>query len=192
MKGTEYYNQVTAEVRKAVEDLREIDTKMKAMEAKKAEDLKSGRYTSKYFQEISQNHMDLKKSFEDRKRSCLQTVNDLTKSYCKELRDKDALRGEDLTPDARLLKFKLKKADYMAMLERNAGNNTMTRMILESAETAGVKLGTTYISHDSVAKSIEAAVPYAAEVATRWYNKPDVFDQVMGEGSHLAETFAED
>ena len=192
MRKSEYFSDIRDIVSRSIEECRDIDNKITLNEKRKRECQNSGRYTKKHVDDLTNETRELKRMLTARLDACDQNVKELTAAYCEEIRALDAMRGEDITPDADLLKYKLKKSDYMEMLKRNEGNRTMTRLILDSAKTAGVDLGVHYNPASDEAKAIETTVPYTASIAAKWYNKPAVYDELMGDGSDLASQFAED
>ena len=192
MRKSEYFSDIRDIVSRSIEECRDIDNKITLNEKRKRECQNSGRYTKKHVDDIINETRELKRMLTARLDACNQDVQELTAAYCEEIRALDAMRGEDITPDADLLKYKLKKSDYMEMLKRNEGNRTMTRLILDSAKTAEVDLGVHYNPASDEAKAIETTVPYTASIAAKWYNKPAVYDELMGDSSNLASQFMGD
>ena len=192
MKKREFFNSVQDCVKCSIADCIELESKIKAHEQKIKAARESRFYTKEMVDGLYNDLQSLKNTLKSRLDACNNEVTNLTKEYCGELRAMDAMRGEELTPDADLLKYKLKKSDYTEMLKRNEGNRTMTRLILDSAKDAGIELGVHYAAAADEAKQIEFSVPHIASVVTRWYNKPELYDEFMGDSSDFASQFAVD
>lgn len=193
MRKSEYFSNIRDIVSRSIEECRDIDNKIALNEKRKRECQNSGRYTKKHVDDIINETRELKRMLTARIDACDQDVKELTAAYCEEIRALDALRGEDLTADAELLKYNnLKEKDYRELLKRNENNRTMTRLILDNARDRGIDLGVHYNPASNEAKDIENAVPYVANTVARWYNKPEIYDKFFGDDSNFARDFAED
>jgi len=115
-------------------------------------------------------------------------VERLTNDYIAELESGVRLDGSALTDDANLLSVgvKLGVADLEKMFDKHNGNYTMQRLIADYAAQHDVKIGRTV--HSPIGEEIKAvqSVPYAAERCVNWHDRPDFFEQTMGDNSSLS------
>lgn len=145
----------------------------------------SGVYSDKRVAENNSKIKGHKDNIERLRISGKAEVERLCEEYKVELRKADALNGNDLTDDAKLLSsgVKLSKKDLEYMLDRNKGNNTMTQLILRYADENGMKMGV-YTGNNALIESLKA-IPYSAEVCLKWSDRRAIFDKLMGEGSEF-------
>ena len=187
----DFYDALTETVSQNITALREATADLHAMETKK----RSGKYDPKYIRErIDPEILRLKKMIQALSDDSKATVLGLCDTYKKQLADEDCLKSSDLTSDVNLLNagVKLQRRDLEAMLTRNEGNRTMTRIILQYADQNKIDMGGIhYTGNDETIQLIDS-VPYTAEIVTKWHSRPDVYDRLMGEGSELHGMFSDD
>ena len=180
-----FYFSVVEVVEKRIKEINDTKAEIQKLEKMNA----SGVYSDKRMKENEIKIKELRNNLDTVRIYGKQEVTELCEKYASELSAEDALKGSELTEDAKLLNsgIKLNKRDYEAMLERNKGNRTMTQLIYRSAEEAGLKMGN-YTGNSATISALRS-VPYTAEVCMKWADKQNVFNQLLGEGSAM-ETWA--
>lgn len=120
---------------------------------------KSGNYTAQMIQnDIRPKRYGLKNDIEKDKEAAISKANALVRAYQDELREKDNLRPEDITEDAKLFNVgvKLKPRDVEAIISRNADNPTMVQLALRYAEENGIDIGKRfYVGHQAQIREAE-------------------------------------
>ena len=185
----EFYNQFVETIDNNIEELYRISGDIERLEKRK----NSNRYKEEYIRnEVDPQIRSLKKEMEERRKTGKKEVEDLCEEYRRELLEADSLKGSELTDDARLLSLgiPLSKKDLSSMLSRNPNNGTMLQLILKYAAEHEINLGVEYVGHSGTIEKL-GGLPHTAEVALKWYESNDVYNQLIGEGSELSRLFPE-
>lgn len=118
------------------ESIKEMEPTIKKLEELNRK-INEGRYSSKTLQEeIYPKESALRRDIDGMKNRALAKVKDLVRDYKEYVKDKSALDPAQVTDDVKLLELPvaLTMDDLEAILERNAGNQTMQRVVLRYAE----------------------------------------------------------
>lgn len=179
-----FYLNIRDIVNSAIEDLTDFDEKEKEIENR----IKSKRYTAQIIKkELEPKLSDIRKNRETRREDAISEVRTKTNEYIAELRKADQLNPSNITDDIKLLQTGIAlSADDLAMLfDRNAGNSTMQKLITDYAKQHGRDIQRYYRpAHADLIANIES-IPEIMKVVIKWHNKPDVYNQFVGEGSTL-------
>ena len=173
-----------------LKDATDIITPMTEEIDKLQADIDSGRFSNKANTENSEKIA--KKRYEIRAKAdeTLSNVKKAVAAHCDKLYALDDLRGEDLTDDARLLNcgLKLTERDLIAILTRNANNNTMRQLVLRWADENnidlrryagehGIPLETViYVGHGQEIRVAESLIDTAMMYVDHWIDKPNNYD----------------
>lgn len=137
---------------------------------------KSGIFSKEYLEkEIRPRIKELRHSIEKDKAATISSARDIVKAYQDELREKDILRAEDITEDARLFTagIKLNKQDLEAILARNTDNPTMTQIALRYAQENKIDLGgKVYVGHQAEIQRADG-IASIVDYYNRWIDDPD-------------------
>lgn len=184
----DFYWDIRGIVNSVIEDLNEFDKQEKAIENK----IKSKRYSPKVAEtELKPKLTNIKKSRETRREDGVSAVRTRTEEYIAELRKADQLNPDNLTDDIKLLQSGVAlSADDLAMLfDRNTGNSTMQKLISDFAKQHNRDIQRYYRpTNAELIQSVEK-VPYTMQVVLKWHNKPDVYEELIGEESQFGEYF---
>ena len=75
--------------------------------------------------------------------------------------------------------------DLTVLFDRNAGNSTMQKLITDYAKQNNRDIQRHYRpTNADVIESVKN-IPEVIRVVIKWHNKPDIFNQFVGEGSKL-------
>ena len=136
----ELMNKVYANLTESTEALAAKIAECKDLEGK----AKSGNYSPEYIsKELSPKILELKTSIRNDKEAAISTAKGIVKEYQDELAALDDLKPDEITDDIKLLNvgITLKERDLKAILARNKGNATMTKLVQRYAEEKGIDLG---------------------------------------------------
>lgn len=183
-----FYWDIRGIVNSVIEDLNEFDKQEKAIENK----IKSKRYSPKVAEtELKPKLTNIRKNRETRREDGVSAVRTRTEEYIAELRKADQLNPDNLTDDIKLLQSGVAlSADDLAMLfDRNTGNSTMQKLISDFAKQHNRDIQRYYRpTNAELIQSVEK-VPYTMQVVLKWHNKPDVYEELIGEESQFGEYF---
>lgn len=183
-----FYWDIRGIVNSVIEDLNEFDKQEKAIENK----IKSKRYSPKVAEtELKPKLTNIRKNRETRREDGVSAVRTRTEEYIAELRKADQLNPDNLTDDIKLLQSGVAlSADDLAMLfDRNTGNSTMQKLISDFAKQHNRDIQRYYRpTNAELIQSVEK-VPYTMQVVLKWHNKPDVYEELIGEKSQFGEYF---
>lgn len=151
----------TAEIRESVEELAETD-----------ERIKSGRYTPDYVnKELYPKRNALRSQLDQAIEATGRDARKLVADYQERLRAEDELDPAAITDDIKLLTagVPLLPRDIIAMLNRNAGNKTMTQLALRYAKEHELNLGKTYyIGNAQKIQDAETILPTVDLYCRNW------------------------
>lgn len=120
---------------------------------------------------------------EERKTEAMNKIQSLCDQQLAELRAANDLNPNDITDDAKLFNVgvTLSTSDLEKIFDRNQGNSTMERLILDYAKQNNLDLHRTHMMPNADEIKYVEGIPYAAKVSLRWYNHPDVYKQIFGD-----------
>lgn len=135
---------------------------------------------------------ETKDSIEGLKAEGKKAVESLCDEYREELQEADAIKGSEITEDARLFNsgVKLTERDLESMLKRNRTNPTMCQLIFRYADEHKLQLTQKYVGNNDTIAVINA-LPYTAEVTLKWYEDDRVYNELVGAGSKPWNYFME-
>ena len=180
----DFYWDIRSIVNSAVEDLTELEKREKAIEDK----IKSKRYTPDIVSnELMPELNSIKREIISRKESGNKAVRARSDEYISELRKADELNADNLTDDIKLLQsgVALSADDLATLFDRNAGNSTMQKLITDFAKQHNRDIQRYYRpANADLIKGVEN-IPEVMRIVLKWHNKPDIFNNHVGEGSDL-------
>jgi hypothetical protein len=184
----DFYNQINNVTKNGLKTLQELSAQIVNIREK----IESGKYSNGYVRtELIPQKDSLKRQMEDVRYKTNTEVQKICAEYTDELRAQDDLDPSLLTDDVKLLKagVKLTKRDITAMLNRNAGNHTMTQLILRYCKENDIDAGVHYMGNRPIIDNV-AMVPYTVETALKWSDRQStVYERLMGVGSSMDEVF---
>ena len=184
----DFYNQINNVTTNGLKTLQELSAQIADLRKK----IDSGKYSSGYVRTELIPQIDiLKRQMDDVRYKTNTEVQKICTEYTDELRAQDDLDPSLLTDDVKLLKagVKLTKRDITAMLNRNAGNHTMTQLILRYCKENDIDSGVHYMGNRPIIDNV-AMVPYTVETALKWSDRQStVYERLMGVGSSMDEVF---
>lgn len=184
----DFYNQINNVTKNGLKTLQELSAQIADLRKK----IDSGKYSSGYVRTELIPQIDiLKRQMDDVRYKTNTEVKRTCDEYTDELRAQDDLDPSLLTDDVKLLKagVKLTKRDITAMLNRNAGNHTMTQLILRYCKENDIDAGVHYMGNRPIIDNV-AMVPYTVETALKWSDRQStVYERLMGAGSSMDEVF---
>lgn len=184
----DFYNQINNVTKNGLKTLQELSAQL----TKVSEDISSGKYSGEYVREkLIPQRDSLRRQMDDTRHNANKEVQRICDEYTDELRAQDDLDPSLLTDDVKLLKagVKLTKRDITAMLNRNAGNHTMTQLILRYCKENDIDAGVHYMGNRPIIDNV-AMVPYTVETALKWSDRQStVYERLMGVGSSMDEVF---
>lgn len=177
-----FYWDIRGIVNSALEDLKELDKKEKAIENK----IKSNRYTTNAVQtELKPEMSNIKRSKEKVREEAISAVRARTNEYIAELQKADELNPGNLTDDIKLLQLgvTISPDDLEKIFDRNTGNSTMQKLIADYARQNNIDIRRSYKpTNFDLIKNIEC-IPEAMGLVVKWNDKPNIYNQFIGDGS---------
>lgn len=159
-----YLESSTDEIGKIVAERDAVDAKMK-----------SGRYSvDTVNKELFPKWGELRHAVDRASENAIQTARDMIEQYRQEVAKLNNLDPAELTDDVRLFQsgISLMPRDIQGILERNAGNRTMTQIALRYAKEHGIDIGRTYYiggqQEEETAHGLDDILTYYA----KWIDKP--------------------
>ncbi len=143
------------------------------------------RYTAQHIQgTLIPRRNAVKLRMEERKTGAMNKIRSLCDQQLAELRAANDLNPNDITDDAKLLNVgvTLSTSDLEKIFDRNQGNSTMERLIIDYAKQNSIELRRFHMMPNSDEIRTVEGIPYSASVALRCYDKPDVYTKIFGEG----------
>ena len=184
MTRKEFYKAVLDEVQGGIAVLNDRASEIAALRKK----IESGKYSQKGIDEFREKIHAYEKEMENEPYDRLRKVNALIDQRKAVLEDEVALRGSDITEDAKLLNFNLSERELADLLKRNGDNPTMVQLILKNAADRKIDLGIVFVGHKPEIDSL-FGVTEAAKVAFQHYMIESVFDRLFGEGSTFEQQY---
>ena len=129
----------------------------------------------------------IRRQKEERREQGFSIICTKTAEYVKELHKANQINPDDLTDDIKLLQagVALSADDLTVLFDRNAGNNTMQKLISDFAKQYNRDIQRYYRpANIDFIKGVES-IPETMKVVLKWNDKPNVFNQFIGEGSSL-------
>ena len=191
MDNKEFFEAYRTIIRSAIDTI--ADSKRE--EAKVAEQINSGRFTSEHIAKELQPSLSRLKA--DRKKTMEKAFDEVTaliSSYQKELYASDSLNPGDITEDIRLLQsgLPLTERDLNDILSRSSGNQTMTVLTIRYANEHGIALhGTNATSGARAAGELDQMRYVANTVLKHAFDcsaasTESVYQKVLGDSSEAA------
>ena len=149
------------QIREVLEPMIVEVEQLRGEEARAEAAIRSGCYSRAHVEGILKPGLAvLREQIDARARAARDAVERLLSDYVEAARREDQLRAEDMTADAALFQagIELREQDLRDILERNAGNRTMTQLALRYAQTHGICLGLNYRSARDEAVELAEAV----------------------------------
>ena len=180
----DFYWDIRGTVKSVIDELTELDKQEKAIEDK----IKSNRYSPKIVQdELKPELTSIKRKREAMRENGVSAVRTRANEYIAELRKADQLNPDNLTDDIKLLQsgIALSVDDLEMLFDRNAGNSTMQKLITDFAKQHDRDIQRYYRpANADLIKGVEN-IPEVMRIVLKWHNKPDIFNNHVGEGSDL-------
>lgn len=183
----EFYEEINGITVGAMKTIQNLTAQLNEVEAQ----ISSGIYSAEHIRrELFTKKDVLKGKIRDTREKAEKAAKAVCDEYVQELRDQEELDPALLTDDVRLLQagVKLNERDAKAMLRRNAGNQTMTQLILRYCKENDIETGVYYYGNKPIIDSV-GAIPTAVNTSLRWSNQENVYDRLMGEGSEVERYF---
>ena len=175
-------------------DFKSIQTSKDYLEKRK-ESIKSGVYAHDYVvKKLKPEVLRYERQIKEKQDALKRKIRECCDEYKAELRAAEALNPSQLNDDIRLLQAGviLDASDLQDIIKRNADNPTMSRLLIQYANQNQIDIGDyTYIGNQPMIDSIDA-LEKTTETVMKWFDRPHVFDQLLGEGSDLAMAFGSD
>ena len=179
-----FYCDIRGIVKSVIEELTELDKQEKAIEDK----IKSNRYSPAIVQnELRPELTNIKRKREAMREDGVSAVRARANEYIAELRKADELNPDKLTDDIKLLQsgVALSADDLATLFDRNAGNSTMQKLITDFAKQHDRDIQRYYRpANADMIRGVEN-IPEVMRIVLKWHNKPDIFNNHVGEGSDL-------
>ena len=179
-----FYWDIRGIVKSVIEELTELDKQEKAIEDK----IKSNRYSPAIVQnELRPELTNIKRKREAMREDGVSAVRARANEYIAELRKADELNPDKLTDDIKLLQsgVALSADDLATLFDRNAGNSTMQKLITDFAKQHDRDIQRYYRpANADMIRGVEN-IPEVMRIVLKWHNKPDIFNNHVGEGSDL-------
>ena len=123
----------------------------------------------------------------------VEVITVMCEEYKKQLLSEDALKGAEITEDAKLFSsgITLTKEDLDAMLERNKGNRTMVQLVCRFAEEHDIQLNARYVGNTETI-SLISALPKTTEVILKHNGDKMVYENLLGEETLFFKKMSED
>lgn len=180
----DFYWDIRGIVKSVIDELTELDKQEKAIEDK----IKSNRYSPKIVQdELKPELTSIRRKREAMREDGVSAVRTRTNEYIAELRKADQLNPDNLTDDIKLLQsgIALSVDDLEMLFDRNAGNSTMQKLITDFAKQHDRDIQRYYRPANADIISGVKSIPEVMRIVLKWHNKPDIFNNHVGEGSDL-------
>lgn len=182
-------------IKKAIEECNAKGTEIN----KVIEEIKSGKYTPDTIRnELNPKKNRLNGEINTIQENAIKAVNDNIRDYFEKVDRRWNLMGDEINEDAKLLNagVKLTNSDIDALMQRNADNNTMLRLICDYAEQNNIRIENNgaHIKYynDMNSKDRAEAMSEKARVALRFYYQPDVYNRLLGEETEYYNYFNEE
>lgn len=181
----EFFADMCEKSKARMKELREADEKLKDIEKKRE---------LKIYAEDALNNMsrDIRRSKERILADGKEEMKKLCSEYIDELHDAQGLDGSEI--DDSIMKvldapIELTTQDIKTLLNKCGNNATMARIVLRYAKEHGIECGMMFV--DPQQKIIDAveSLPYTFEVAEKWYNRENVYDELLGDNSDYSRFF---
>ena len=144
-------------------------------------DIKSNRYNmqtinSELYPALHSAHRQIEAAQDEAKKA----VSALVEAHVADLERQDALNAEDLTDDCKLLTagITLNKRDLTALLDKNAGNRTMTQVILRYAREHEIDMGAMYIGNEEKIRAARGVTGAVGLYVDHWMDKPNAKEMI--------------
>jgi len=165
-----FVNRVYAHLKDATDEISSLKAKREDIIARQ----KSGQYGSAYNQEVTNLGVEISKRTNQARVDGYRLVDE----YVEALRASQTLNPAHMTADAQFLQMgiSLTKEDLVAMLERNAGNPTMQRLITDYASRNNIELPGEYrydLDMKARIESTEAVRTIVEVYCGRWIVEKD-------------------
>ena len=145
------------------------------------EKAKSGRYTPQALQsDIYPKRDALRNQARNQAEAAIQEAKNLVSQYRADAAELNNLDPAELTDDVKLLQsgITLLPRDIQGILKRNAGNRTMTQIVLRYAKEHNIDTGGTYYiggqPEEETARGLDTIISYYA----KWIDKPNAKDML--------------
>lgn len=180
----DFYWDIRGIVKSVIDELTELDKQEKDIEDK----IKSNRYSPKIVQdELKPELTSIRRKREAMREDGVSAVRTRANEYIAELRKADQLNPDNLTDDIKLLQsgIALSVDDLEMLFDRNAGNSTMQKLITDFAKQHDRDIQRYYRPANADIISGVKSIPEVMRIVLKWHNKPDIFNNHVGEGSDL-------
>lgn len=184
----DFYLELKKTVDEAIKALNENAAKADALEQK----ILSNRYRPNVVEnEFKPAIAEIRKAMQEIQTKASARISGLSQEYINELSYSQQLRGEQLTDDAKLLSagVKLSQNDIEMLFDRHAGNDTMQRLFYEYAHANDIPINRAYRPTNADLIDAINAVPTISEKVIKWYDRPDLYNEFIGENSGIYKTF---
>lgn len=188
-----FYDEVNASTKKAIEKLNELSKNI----ANLKEDIKSMKYSYEHKCNVLQPALsEAQRKYNSIKENVLFEFDRYANKLISAYKEEEKLDVNQLTDDAKLFQLgvKLPAEDVINIFNKNSGNPTMQKIIHEYVVNNGYDTKTQVMvtpDYETRKKSVWN-VKNVVEVVVKHHDKPDIYEQFMGEGSELrANCYAE-
>jgi hypothetical protein len=181
-----FYDEVNASTKKAIEKLNELSNNI----AKLQEDMKSMKYSYEHKQKVLQPELfEARRKYNSIKENVLYEFDRYANKLISAYKEEEMLNVKHLTDDAQLFQLgvKLPAEDVINIFNKHSGNPTMQKLIHEYVINNGydkkteVMLTPDYETRKQSVRNVKNVV----EVVVKHHDKPELYEQFMGEGSEL-------
>ena len=185
-KRSEFFNEIDKIVRGTISEIQEEEKKIKKLK----QDEKAGDYSQNYLVKNIYPGIDSgKRIIEDKKRTAKEKIRKICEEYKKEINLDDCLKPEELTDDIKLINagVKFTQKEIQALLDRNKGNLTMSKIILRTAREQGIKdvdFRDPIPDYSSLLMNV-SGIPNAAEVVFKHADNEAVYNRLFGNDSPI-------
>ena len=183
----DFFADVCEKTRARMKLLKEADEKLNEIEKKRELKIYADEALNSMSREIKRNKENiLSEGKEEMQRLC--------DEYIDELHNAQGLDGSEIDDDIMKVlsaPVKLTTQDIKTLLNKCGNNATMARIVLRYAKEHGIECG--MMLNDPQQKILDAveALPYTCEVVQKWYDKENVYDELLGDNSNYSRFFNE-
>ena len=187
----DFYWNIRSIANSTIEDMNELERQAKIIDDK----IKSKRYTPDIVsKELVPELQNIKREINKRKEEGCKAIRTCSDEYIIELRKADQLNPDNLTDDIKLLQsgVALSADDLTMLFDRNAGNSTMQKLITDFAKQHDRDIQRYYRPANADLIMSVNTIPEAMQTVLNWYNKPSIYEQLIGEGSKFEQYFCKE
>ena len=196
--NSEYYADITRQIRSGITNISDLTKEKNTLDRM----IKSGDYAGQKLHDLNEKLSNVRIKLSQERKDQQRKVKAMCDEFAEELRKEDDLNPADIVDgDLRLLTcgIALTNRDLEAMIARNKTNATMSQLILRYCRENGrkdIELGYIYQGNDDLIRNVNL-IPELCRTVLRYDDGMEggaghIYNEILGEGSELAEIFSDD